>query len=265
MSHPTTPPSTAGYSFVSYPTDYIYGPDPRNHVVSQPQPIQAIQMHQIELPGIQTGATAYQPYYPSNIAYAHMAPMGQQTPPSGPSPMLAHSHLPPSPIMHHPHGNPPPTPPSPDRCSADTKVMRHILTAMTKMQSTMKDLAERQEQILDRMSLLEQRVGRIDDGISTLLQQSEVIVEDGKNIRARVDDTDSQDAFENRLTALMDGVVEKLIGGIGDEIKDIKRLVKDTEKYVRVDPFSWNGKMALGQRYREAISSGEEEEKEVNA
>jgi len=35
--------------------------------------------------------------------------------------------------------------------------MRHILTAMTKMQSTMKDLAERQEQILDRMSLLEQR------------------------------------------------------------------------------------------------------------
>jgi hypothetical protein len=76
-------------------------------------------------------------------------------------------------------------------------------------------------------------------------------------------DLDSQDAFENRLTALMDGVVEKLIGGIGDEIKDIKRLVKDTEKYVRVDPFSWNGKMALGQRYREAISSGEEET-EVN-
>lgn len=134
---------------------------------------------------------------------------------------------------------------------------------MTKMQSTMKDLAERQEQILDRMSLLEQRVGRIDDGISTLLQQSEVIVEDGKNIRARVDDSDSQDAFENRLTALMDGVVEKLIGGIGDEIKDIKRLVKDTEKYVKFDPFSWNGRMALGQRYRDAVILREEEQKEV--
>ncbi|KAL0638148.1 hypothetical protein Q9L58_002761 [Maublancomyces gigas] len=219
-----------------------------------------MQMHQVDLPGIQTGVPSYQPYYPS---YAHIAPMGPQTPPSGPSPMLAHSHLPPSPIMHHPHGNPPPTPPTPDRCSADTKVMRHILTAMTKMQSTMRDLAERQEQILDRMSLLEQRVGRIDDGISTLLQQSEVIVEDGKNIRARVDDSDSQDAFENRLTALMDGVVEKLIGGIGDEIKDIKRLVKDTEKYVKFDPFSWNGRMALGQRYRDAVLLGEEEHKGV--
>jgi hypothetical protein len=35
--------------------------------------------------------------------------------------------------------------------------MRQLITAMTKMQTTMKDLAERQEQILDRMSLLEQR------------------------------------------------------------------------------------------------------------
>lgn len=131
--------------------------------------------------------------------------------------------------------------------------------------------------------MLRRIVGRIDDGISTLLQQSEVIVEDGKNIRARVDDSDrsvglsknpflhlltysdidSQDAFENRLTALMDGVVEKLIGGIGDEIKDIKRLVKDTEKYVKFDPFSWNGRMALGQRYRDAVILGEEEQKEV--
>jgi hypothetical protein len=37
------------------------------------------------------------------------------------------------------------------------KVLRQLCTAMTKLQSTMKDLAERQEQILDRMSLLEQR------------------------------------------------------------------------------------------------------------
>lgn len=167
-SHPTTPPSTAGYSFISYPTDYIYGPDPRNHIVSQPQPIQTMQMHQVDLPGIQAGVPNYQPYYPS---YAHMAPMGPQTPPSGPSPMLAHSHLPPSPIMHHPHGNPPPTPPTPDRCSADTKVMRHILTAMTKMQSTMRDLAERQEQILDRMSLLEQRGRSLPTNISDICRK----------------------------------------------------------------------------------------------
>lgn len=178
-SHPTTPPSTAGYSFISYPTDYIYGPDPRNHIVSQPQPIQTMQMHQVDLPGIQAGVPNYQPYYPS---YAHMAPMGPQTPPSGPSPMLAHSHLPPSPIMHHPHGNPPPTPPTPDRCSADTKVMRHILTAMTKMQSTMRDLAERQEQILDRMSLLEQRGRSLPTNISDICRKLiSFLVSSGEN------------------------------------------------------------------------------------
>lgn len=43
----------------------------------------------------------------------------------------------------------------------------------------------------------------------------------------------SHDAFEKRLTALLDGVVEKLIGGLGNEIKDIKRLVKSTEKHVK--------------------------------
>lgn len=39
----------------------------------------------------------------------------------------------------------------------DAKAMRQILSQMTKMQNTIKDLAERQEQILDRMSLMEQR------------------------------------------------------------------------------------------------------------
>lgn len=62
----------------------------------------------------------------------------------------------------------------------------------------------------------------------------------------------------------MDGVVEKLVGGIGDEIKDIKRLVEDTEKYVKFDPFNWGGRMALGQRYRDAMVLGEEEQREVD-
>jgi len=260
-THAPTPPSTTGYSFVSYPTDYIF---PHNSYAIPPQIMPSMppmSMPQMELPGVATAG----PMYPNPYAYAHLGPMGQPTPPSV-SPMLAHSHLPPSPIMHNP--NAPSTPPtSPDRCSADTKVMRHILTAMTKMQQTMKDLAERQEQILDRVSLLEQRIGRMDNGMGTLLEQSEAIVDNSRSIRARVDDSesqDAQDAFESRLTALMDGVVEKLVGGLGDEIKDIKRLVKDTEKYVKSDPFSWNGRMALGQRYRDAMILGEEEQKEVD-
>lgn len=110
---------------------------------------------QMELPGVSPpGPPTYPSPYATNMAYAHhLGPMGQPTP--SVSPMLAHSHLPPSPVMHNPHV--PPSPPSPDRHSADMRVMKHILTAMTKMQSTMKDLAERQEQILDRVSLLEQR------------------------------------------------------------------------------------------------------------
>jgi hypothetical protein len=79
-------------------------------------------------------------------------------------------YLPPSPVIHGTHT--PPT--SPDRYQhhhhhsssssssasegkAEIKAMRQLTTAITKMQGSMKDMAERQEQILDRMSLLEQR------------------------------------------------------------------------------------------------------------
>lgn len=156
-THAPTPPSTASFSFVSYPpAEYIY---PHNYG-APPQsvhPMPGMSMPQMELPGVVTsGPPSYPSPYATNMAYAHLGPMGNPTPPNV-SPMLAHSHLPPSPVMHNPHSLPQTPPTSPDRCNADSKVMRHILTAMTKMQSTMKDLAERQEQILDRMSLLEQR------------------------------------------------------------------------------------------------------------
>jgi hypothetical protein len=91
------------------------------------------------------------PHFPANLAYAHLG--------HPPSPIFTHS-LPPSPA-HSGHGSSSHSsqrPPSPDaRNSSEMKVLRQLCTAMTKLQSTMKDLAERQEQILDRMSLLEQR------------------------------------------------------------------------------------------------------------
>lgn len=144
------PPSTASFSFVSYPADYVVS---HTNYGSSPHPMPAIpaQISHMEYPS-GTGPGSYPPHYATNFAFAHLGPLAQTGPPS---PMMAHAHLPPSPVIHHsPLAQ---APSSPDRYSADTKVMRHILTAMTKMQSTMKDLAERQEQILDRMSLLEQR------------------------------------------------------------------------------------------------------------
>lgn len=92
--------------------------------------------------------------YFSHPHYRHAAP---------PSP----DNFPPSPILHsqhaHSHQTPPSTPPSSSERSserserAEVKILRQLCSAITKMQSTMKDVAERQEQILDRMSLLEQR------------------------------------------------------------------------------------------------------------
>jgi hypothetical protein len=61
----------------------------------------------------------------------------------------------------------------------------------------------------------------------------------------------------------VDGVAEKLVRSISEEIKDIKRLVKDTEN-VKFDPFKWGGRMALGQRYRDAITLGEEAPKDID-
>jgi len=246
------PPSTGSFSFVSYPTDYVVQHSPYG---SSPHSIPAIPaaMSHMEYPGSPvSGPASYPPHYATNFAFAHLGPLATQGPPS---PLMAHAHLPPSPIVHHsPLVQ---RPASPDRYSADTKVMRHILTAMTKMQSTMKDLAERQEQILDRMSLLEQRVGRVDDSVERILDNSEILLEDTKIVRARVSDSESQDAFESRLTTLLDGVVDRLVGGIGDEIQDIKKLVRES------DPMPWSSK-DMAQRFHDVNVLGEEEQNEVD-
>ncbi|KAI5779328.1 hypothetical protein EDC01DRAFT_719095 [Geopyxis carbonaria] len=122
--------------------------------------------------------------HPHYATYAHLQPMAQ----GPPSPIISHSHLPPSPVAHPSTVQ---TPPSPDRSSStDAKVMKHLLTQITKMQNTMKDLAERQEQILDRVSVLEQRVGRMDDGIGRILENTEIALEDSKSIRTRVEESE---------------------------------------------------------------------------
>lgn len=62
----------------------------------------------------------------------------------------------------------------------------------------------------------------------------------------------------------MNGVVEKLIGGLGNEIKEIKKMVKENEK-LKYDSTSWNGRSQyMGQRYKDAMSLAEEEQKAVH-
>ncbi|KAF8535634.1 hypothetical protein BDD12DRAFT_751385 [Trichophaea hybrida] len=137
-------------------------------------------MPHMDLPGMQHPSSPYSPHphYATNIAFAHLG-----HPP--PSPIVTHAHLPPSPIIHGSHTQ---TPPSPDRYSPESKALRQLCTALTKMQGTMKDLAERQERIFDRMSLLEQRVGRTDESIERILENTEIAMEDSKSIRSRVED-----------------------------------------------------------------------------
>ena len=115
-------------------------------------------------------ATPYQQY--SQPHYSHR---GHQVVPASPrappTPSMSHSRLPTSPVMRssHPYHTPPTSPdryssPSPISSSSgsnverqEAKMLKQLCAAMTKMQGTMKDVAERQEQILDRMSLLEQK------------------------------------------------------------------------------------------------------------
>lgn len=76
---------------------------------------------------------------------------------------MAHAHLPPSPVTH---GSSAHSPSREDRWSSGSgpardegRAMKQMMQTMAKMQTTMKDMAERQEQVLDRMSVLEQRGG----------------------------------------------------------------------------------------------------------
>lgn len=134
---PRTPPpqNNPMYPYVSYPAEY-YPP-----AMYPGSPIVMPSMPPLE-------------QLPSGAYFPH--PHFRHAPPSP-------DMFPPSPVLHgqHSHQSPPSTPCSSSSSErterAEVKVLRQLCTAITKMQSTMKDVAERQEQILDRMSLLEQR------------------------------------------------------------------------------------------------------------
>ena len=61
----------------------------------------------------------------------------------------------------------------------------------------------------------------------------------------------------------MDGVVQRLVNGIGSELKDIKKSVKDAEKLMRVDPFVYEDKRLMAQRIHDAAMINEEAQREV--
>ena len=62
------------------------------------------------------------------------------------------------------------------------------------------------------------------------------------------------------MAAMLDQMVEKLIGGIGAEIKDLKRMVRDAE---RVPHGHHRNPYELARRITDADLLGQEEQKEV--
>lgn len=159
-----------------------------------------------------------------------------------------------------------------DECvgKVDEKLV-HVDDAAGRMEDQLGALETRLNDIDDNVGKVDDQVARVDEQllksdetIAKVLEQVEITAEDSRGIRARVEDNESQDAFEKRLTALMDGVVEKLIGGLGNEIKEIKRMVKENEK-LKYDPASWNGRSQyMGQRFKDAVSLSEAEQKAVH-
>lgn len=241
-----------GYSFVAYPgaaADFAYAggyPGGMSH-------------GHMDLPG--SGGVPY-PHFPPTMAFPAMA--------GYPPPPHVHGGAPPSPVFSQPsHGSQQQqqqtAPPSPDRAgySTEVRVMRQLCTAMTKLQNTMKDLAERQEQILDRMSLLEQRVGRMDDGIETIIENTEAVMADSRAIRTRVEDGETHDACESRFTDLMNDLVGKLTSCIGEELREIKKVVDDTDRYTRYEPVQYGGAPNSLAMSRPAVHSGQERAKEL--
>lgn len=53
------------------------------------------------------------------------------------------------------------------------------------------------------------------------------------------------------------------MSNFSEEIKEIKKSVQDTNKHVKLDPFSWTNRMAMAQRMADAAVLGEEPQKEV--
>ena len=137
------PTPTPGYSFISYPppSDPYTPHFPASHTL--------VDMSGMSSPHPYSSAAAH---HFAAAQYSHLPP----------SPMLTHTHGPPSPVTHgsgRAH-----SPNSPDRHSqgsapsqVEGKLMRQMMAQMQKLQGTVREMAERQEQVLDRMSVLEQR------------------------------------------------------------------------------------------------------------
>ncbi|KAF8469636.1 hypothetical protein BDZ91DRAFT_720625 [Kalaharituber pfeilii] len=173
-----------------------------------------------------------------------------------------------------------------DRLSILEQKVGRMDECIAKVDEKLARLDESADRIEDQLNGLDSQlvnvddnVGRVDDQVARVneqllktegiigkvLGQVEMTAEDSRSIRARVDDDESRDAFEKRLTMLMDGVVEKLINGLGTEVKDIKKMIKDTEKHMKVDIAAWNGKSQyMGQRFRDAAVLGEEEQQAIH-
>ncbi|KAI9784753.1 MAG: hypothetical protein M1839_001483 [Geoglossum umbratile] len=170
--------------------------------------------------------------------FAHFSPF---PPGSPPSPMFTPG-MPPRPGVHQapgPEGSP---------NSPDSRMLRQLLQAVSKMGSllsqtdqTLNDVTVRQSSIEDRLSLMEQRILRIDSRALEVLDQDRNtndnvrkavvdighIADDVRDIRNLANDNDTQETFENRMAELVDGSISKCtrqIDSLGEDIKEIKNL-----------------------------------------
>ncbi|KAH0544194.1 hypothetical protein FGG08_001639 [Glutinoglossum americanum] len=178
--------------------------------------------------------------------FAHFSPF---PPGSPPSPMFTPG-MPPRPGVHQA--------PSPEASSnaPDSRMLRQLLQAVSKMgnlltqtDQTLNDVTVRQSSIEDRLSLMEQRILRIDSRALEVLDQDRNtndnvrkavvdignIADDVRDIRNLANDNDTrQESFENRMAELVDSSISKCtrqIDSLGEDIKEIKNLVRESAKY----------------------------------
>src|SRR5436190_24084639 len=80
--------------------------------------------------------------------------------------------------------------------SSEARTFKQILSAIARVQTdlsqqnfAMMDLAEKQAVIQDKLSLLEQRYGLVDEGVSRVIEYSECLRDDVRDVRDRVADS----------------------------------------------------------------------------
>jgi len=132
----------------------------------------------------------------------------------------------------------------------------------------------------------------MDDGIETIIENTEAVMADSRAIRARVEDGEtcafpppplppsfpsfvsppsaaskltrrSHDACESRFADLMNDLVGKLTGCIGEELREIKKVVDDTDRHARHEPFQYGSAPNSLAMSRPAVHGGQERAKEL--